>query len=272
MEIFKVDGSKELHGVVYLSNIKSKNYDTVIFFKEKCIDYVRQLGYNVTRYDRITDGCSSQFWCYGSFYHLENMPLKFNIPLVTEHRYESYEGKNFSDALGSLLKQNMREGALQNKTVGKDEQSIISLLDDIDDDTDLDDLVFQDQYQAFEWLQMVMSKAAQSNFSKSFKQIKLFWIPKEEIPSNLVQEKDCKKVSKVKTFNTATASINQTGVHVRDSTCYDCDHCLQGNLLSCKSKNNGEWKHYVIAKDKQNTKKPTHNIDNDIDSRNEEFE
>lgn len=37
-------------------------------------------GLNIVRYDRLTDGCSSQYWCYGTCHHLETMPSDLNIP------------------------------------------------------------------------------------------------------------------------------------------------------------------------------------------------
>ena len=112
LEVFKTDGTKEMYGFIIMSDTKSKNFDTVKHFEEKCIQFIRNLGYNIVRYDRITDGCSSQFWCYGSYYHLEHMPEDLGIYLINFHRYERYEGKNLSDALGSLLKRKMRSGAL----------------------------------------------------------------------------------------------------------------------------------------------------------------
>ena len=118
IEIFRTDDSKEMHGLILMSDTKSKNFDTVRYFEEKCIQYVQKKGYQVVRYDRITDGCSSQFWCYGSYTHLDSMPDDLQIPLINFHRYERYEGKNLSDALGSLLKRRMRSGALENKIVG----------------------------------------------------------------------------------------------------------------------------------------------------------
>ena len=99
--------------------------------------------YNIIRYNRITDGCSSQYWCYGSFHHLETMPTDLNIPNI-------------------------------------------QILEEVDDDTDLDDLVFENELNAFGWLKMCMDKCDEDSFSKSFKQIELFCIPKEEVPANVV--------------------------------------------------------------------------------------
>ena len=94
-----------------MSDTTSKNYDTVKDFEETFFEYIRNDGYNIVRYDRITDGCSSQFWCYGSFHHLDCMPEDLDVELINFHMYERYEGKNWSDALSSLLKRRMRSGA-----------------------------------------------------------------------------------------------------------------------------------------------------------------
>ena len=85
--------------------------------------------------------------------HLEDMPTLQGIPLVTFERYECYEGKNMSDALGSIVKRKMRSGALQNNLFDSDD-----LLCDINDECDVEDLVFGSHFEAFEWIKMVMSK------------------------------------------------------------------------------------------------------------------
>ena len=65
------------------------------------------------------------------------MPNELDIPVCNMHRYERYEGKNFSDALGSILKRKMRSSALQNKVQGSDENGIREILDEVSHDCDL---------------------------------------------------------------------------------------------------------------------------------------
>ena len=273
MEIFFDDGTKQLIGIIYLSNVKNKNFNTVRHFEEKCIEYVKQqLGYKIRRYDRLTDGCSSQYWCYGSFHHLETMPTDLDIPNIKFHRYEPYEGKNFSDALGSILKQKMRSEALQNKVFGNNEESMQQILDEIDDDTELDDLVFGSEQNAFELLQMCMDKSDEDNFSNSFKRNEMFWIPLEETPVNVVHEKECRKVPKVKSYNMAMATIDTLGVYVRDSYCYDCENCLQGNVMSCTSQKNGKWLHHIVQKNIYITQKIGNTVENDEGDETDEEE
>ena len=205
LELFKTDKTKEMHEYIIMSDTKSKNYDTVKHFEEKCIEYIRNDGYNIVSYDRITDGCSSQFWCFGSYSHLDRMPKDLNIQLLNFHRYERSEGKNLSDALGSLLKRKMRSGALQNRIFGSKEDYMIRMLVEIHDDTNLDDLVFDSKMEAFTWLQMCMHKTDGDDFSKRFKRIEMVWVNEEEIPVNLVLEKDVRKIPTVKSFNLGTS-------------------------------------------------------------------
>ena len=92
LEIFHANSNKrELHGVIYMSDTKNKNFDTVNKLETKLFDYVEGLSYRIKRYDHISDGCSSQFWCWGTMKHLEDMTIR--VPLVNFHRYERYEGK-----------------------------------------------------------------------------------------------------------------------------------------------------------------------------------
>ena len=94
-----------------------------------------------------------------------------------------------------------------------------------------------------------MSKGEENSFSKSFKSIELFWIPKEEFPVGRVVEVKCRKIPQVKSYNMATATKGTIGVHVRDSSCYNCENCLQGKKnTSCTSSKNGHWTHRIVQK------------------------
>ena len=263
LEIFKKNGEAELHGLVFLSNTKSKNFETVMYLEKKVVDYVKSMGYTVVRYDRLTDGCSSQFWCWGSCQYLENMPKNLDISVVNFHRYERYEGKNFSDALGSLVKRRMRTAALQNRVHGNDVADFENILNEAEDECEFEDLVFDSHIQAFNWIKMCMSKSQEDRFSQQFKQIKLFWVPDEEIPKNVLIKNECRRIPKIKSFNTATALKQNLGVYVRDTTCSNCENCSQGNMLDCTSKVNGDWQHHVISvKERKTSNQRRHAIEN----------
>ena len=92
-----------------------------------------------------------------------------------------------------------------------------------------------------------MAKGDDNNFSKSFKHIEMFWVPKEEIPTNHVVEKECRKIPQVKSYM-ASATKENLGVRVRDSSCYNCENCMQGNSMTCTSVKNGDWLHHIVKK------------------------
>ena len=185
-----------------------------------------------------------QFWCYGSTKHLEEMSSKLDIPLVAFHRLERYEGKNMLDALGSLLKRKMRAGALQNKNFDDDAFS-----NDLIDNLDPEDLVFENHASAFSWINKCFQVKDSQPFSEKFKTIKLLWVEDEDIPRNLVVEKNCRKIKNIKQYNCAVAVGGQPGVYVRDSTCSFCENCACGNVLQCtETTRNGCFFHHVIDK------------------------
>ena len=244
VEIFLPDEKQELHGVIFMSNTKCKNFNTVNNFEHRIIDYVEELGYTVKRYDRISDGCSSQFWCWGSMQHLVNMTTR--VPLVSFHRYERYEGKNMSDALGSLVKRKATDGALRQQVNSADNLS--DILDDITDDTSTEDLVFESHEQAFEWLKSIVEKN-ECKFSKKFDRIELFWVPDDEIPKDVLDKKKTKKIPQVKSYNCVTATSEEPGfAYVKDSSCNACDHCQEGKLLQCTNPAKGRYLKRLITK------------------------
>ena len=273
IEVFKTDKTMEMYGLIIMSDSSSKNYDVVKYFEEKCLEYVRNLGFNIIRYDRITDGCSSQFWCYGSYSHLHDMPANQQIAVVNNHRTERYEGKSLSDALGSVLKRKMRSCALQNssKVFGSQEEYMLRMLEEIDDNTDLDDLVFDDKMEAYLWLQACMQKRDGGNFSKKFKQIELMWIDEEEIPLNLVDGKVIRKIPKLKSYNLGTSIQGKEGVFMRDTSCV-CQDCIRGNMLNCTVAKNGVYKKFDLQKKRRNKSKKAVVEEDSDEEEEEEFE
>ena len=92
-----------------------------------------------------------------------------------------------------------------------------------------------------------------------------------DIPKNVLNIEDCRKIPKVKSYNSATAFNTEKCVYVRDSTCSFCEHCLCGNMLGCTTKNNGEWNRNCIRKAHKTRKAKTVNVVTSEESEDEEF-
>ena len=250
LEIFLANtDDKEMHGVIFMSNTKVKNFNTVFNFENKVFDYVEKLGYCIQRYDRISDGCSSQFWCWGTFKHLEDMTKR--VPMITFHRYERYEGKNMSDALGSLIKRKSNDSALRHRLNALDEDNQADILEDMESGLEMEDLVFEDHYQAFTWLQKMMRKGSQNDtFSKNFNKIELIWVPDNEIEKDLLVKKQINKIKGIKSYNCATSVAGMKGVFVKDLSCNSCESCQKGQLLECKNeRGTGNYKNFHVTKE-----------------------
>ena len=81
---------------------------------------------------------------------------------------------------------------MQNRIYGCRDDYMKRMLE-IDDDTDLHDLVFQTKPELFELYQLCMTKVDGDDFSKHFKQIEMLWVSDNEIPENQVIEANIKK-------------------------------------------------------------------------------
>ena len=170
--------------------------------------------------------------------------------------------------LGSLLKCKMRSGALEGRIFGSKDEYMKRMLEEIDDDTNLEDLVFENKDDAFCWLKSCIEKA-NDRYSRKFISIELIWVADEAIPRNLVNEKRCSKIKGIKKYNSAAAVEGKVGVFVRDTSCADCPNCMKGNVLDCSQNNrNGEWQHHVIDREAVND---VNFSDDDSDEEIEEF-
>ena len=68
------------------------------------------------------------------------------------HRYERYDGKNMSNALGSMLKRKSNDSALSQRVNALDEEGTAEVMEDIESGTHGEDLVFENHYDALCWL------------------------------------------------------------------------------------------------------------------------
>ena len=99
--------------------------------------------------------------------------------------------------LGSLLKCKMRSGALEGRIFGSKDEYMKGMLEEIEDDTNIEDLVFENKDDAFCWLKSCIEKA-NDRYSRKFISIELIWVADEAIPRNLVNEKRCSKIKGIK--------------------------------------------------------------------------
>ena len=180
--------------------------------------------------------------------HLEDM--KTGVPLINFHRYERYEGKNMSDALGSMVKRRCNDSALRKKIHNiSEKEDLDEIMPDIESGVEGEELAFENHYNSFCWLKRMMEKSGDDKFSETFDKIELVWLPDEDIEKNLLTENKVRKIPKVKSYNCVTSSFGKQGVSIRDSSC-NCELCQKGDVFSCvDSINCGVYCDQVITKE-----------------------
>ena len=74
------------------------------------ITILREQGLIVNNIARFSDGCASQFKSRHCNSDLKSLNEDLSVSQVTWHYFESHEGKNLSDTLGSIAKQAYKRG------------------------------------------------------------------------------------------------------------------------------------------------------------------
>ena len=94
-----------LHALTFTGLHTEKSYSTVHRYTLEIIKYFEQMyDKKCSSYNRMTDGCGSQFWAYGSYWSACELKRTQNLKNVMFSRYAPSEGKNLSDAIGGIIK------------------------------------------------------------------------------------------------------------------------------------------------------------------------
>ena len=93
-----------LKGYVHAVNVTDNPGATAHMSSLAGCNILRNKGIDVKNISRLSDGCAAQFksrHCNGD---LRSLPQSLSVKQLTWNYYESHEGKNLSDTLGSLVK------------------------------------------------------------------------------------------------------------------------------------------------------------------------
>ena len=104
-----------LHALSFTGLKTEKSYSSVHCYMVKTIQHMESLynGRQCKLYQRMTDGCASQFWAYGSYASI--CELQKLVERVEFSRYAANEGKNLNDAIGGIIKKCVNSGILMRR-------------------------------------------------------------------------------------------------------------------------------------------------------------
>ena len=106
---YKVDGVLHKGAIVFLSDDKVHDMQQVSAFEMRMFKILRaKIPHDVFNWQRWSDGAGHEF--RSQFCNAELMRLKNNLELThaSFEYFEAHEGKNVSDALGSIVKNKVK--------------------------------------------------------------------------------------------------------------------------------------------------------------------
>ena len=263
VEVIDSSGT-HLHALTYTGHKLDKSYVTVHNYMLKTIDYFEKMyGKKCISYDRMTDGCGSQFWAYGSYWSacqlLENHD---NLERVVFNWYAPSEGKNLSDAIGGIIKNVMRRGIMMRKNTFSDKIEL-----DIDNLglIEVEEEEFETYENFFNWLNTQI-RNREIGIGAKFKTFDLISLKEEDINKSFkVDENLVQKIPNLKLYHCFVA-LGEANLMFRLSTC-TCPKCQNGKYNECdRDKIHGVWvKHSITKQGEVSTKANVTSYDSDYD-------
>ena len=102
---YKVQGVLKKGGIIFISDDKKHDMQQVKAFEKRMFEIARGvIPHPINHWQRWSDGCSSQFRSEFCNAFCAQSCNEFNLKSTSWEYFESNEGKNISDTLGSLVK------------------------------------------------------------------------------------------------------------------------------------------------------------------------
>ena len=112
---FIQDGEIKKGAVSFISKDRNHDHQQVQKFEIRLFEIIReQLGREIRNWGRFSDGCASQFKSCYCVADLFNDLKILDLDQASFHLFESHEGKNTSDSIGSNNKSSLRRAMLKN--------------------------------------------------------------------------------------------------------------------------------------------------------------
>lgn len=111
------DGTIRQGAISFLSDDMKHDHQQIQMFEKRMFQIIRdKIRPNITHWARFSDGCAAQFSSRFATADLMNACSIYKIDQAAFHYFESHEGKNKSNTIGSIVKGAFDRGLLKDKT------------------------------------------------------------------------------------------------------------------------------------------------------------
>ena len=122
----EADGPVHKGAITFISNDKAHDHQQVQAFERRMFEIARnELGMTIDHWQRWSDGCGAQFRSKFVNHDLLQAPCTFDVQSGSFSYFETHEGKNTSDTIGSIVKCAFVKGIAQDdQGIGKAENVV----------------------------------------------------------------------------------------------------------------------------------------------------
>ena len=148
---YKIDDAIYKSAIAFLSDDKLHDMQQVSEFEKRMFEILRsKIPNKIENWERWSDGCGHEFRSRFCNAELMKMTSKLNLKKVSWEYFEAHEGKNVSDALGSIIKTRLSRKLLEHAHGVRSAAEIVSLLDDCPQSTEKFTFLVTEEFKPFE--------------------------------------------------------------------------------------------------------------------------
>ena len=123
------DGNIKKGAITFLSEDKEHSHQQVAAFEKRMFEIIREkISHPIRNWIRFSDGCGAQFKSGYAVADLFRTKESFNLENVCFNFFESHEGKNTSDSIGSIVKCAFLRGMLKSDQGKENIDDILSIM------------------------------------------------------------------------------------------------------------------------------------------------
>ena len=115
--------------IIFLTEDLAHDHQQVRKFEARVFEIMRQqLNRDIKHWVRFSDGCGAQFKSRFATPDLPKFLIEQKLKSAAYHYYESHEGKNISDTIGSMAKSALRRATIKTMSLPRDPEEVVNLI------------------------------------------------------------------------------------------------------------------------------------------------
>lgn len=148
---YEVNGVPHKGAIVFISDDKLHDFQQVSRFEERMFQILRdKVPHQIHHWQRWSDGCGHQFRSRFCNAEIQKIQKRLQLQSVKWEYFEAHEGKNLSDALGSMIKTKCLRKMLDHPDGVRSAGDVVDLISDLPESTEKFSFIAVEEFKEFD--------------------------------------------------------------------------------------------------------------------------